>query len=757
MIRSITLNNWKTHKNTKIEFNKGTNLFIGQMGSGKSSIVDAICYALFGSFPSLQNRKIKLDEVIMFKPQKEKQAKVILELTIDQNNYRIEREIISEKTNTAKIYKNDKLFSGPKQTDVNQAVSEILNIDYNLFVKIVYGEQNELDYFLKLAPAKRKEQFDDLFGISQLDLIKDNARKVQLDVEKSAENHNNLIEQVKSQIADYDVDDINKEIELTNTKLEDTKNELMSFSFKKEELEKKYLDISKKKQIFEKITLDLKVTESKIDDLSKQIDDIEKKTNDFFNNDLLFLKEEINRLKQEFNEKQKKNFLIDTKTKDLENRCVFFKDQEQKLLIEKKKLEDSLFLLPKDQNQIIFEKELMEKEAESLQSKKLEFLSNIKELEIAISELKKGFFNCPVCDSVLTKEQITKKIEDKTNDLLKIKENLALIQLEITNNQKIKLQLKEEEEKLKENTFILQKIKKIETDDQLIKENINKINKDQETLEKKEDLSDYDLKISNILLAIDYNEKKQLVDQLLKKKQALRSQLSEEDFDEEKYNEILKELGALKSKLDSLNLQKENLQKMLLTLETNQRRYFSLLDQKEKQEQILKKLNQVSINLTHFIKATESSQKQLRTVLVDNINKILSIIWSKIYPYNDYISARLRAESDYILEVLTTQKTWIRVEGILSGGERTCAALSIRVAVALCLTKKLGLLVLDEPTHNLDQQGISMLSKVIDDDLPSLVDQIFIVTHEPQLLNAVTATKYSVLRDKENDGATVIE
>jgi predicted nucleic acid-binding Zn-ribbon protein len=97
----------------------------------------------------------------------------------------------------------------------------------------------------------------------------------------------------------------------------------MSFSFKKEELEKKYLDISKKKQIFEKITLDLKVTESKIDDLSKQIDDIEKKTNDFFNNDLLFLKEEINRLKQEFNDKQKKNFLIDTKLRLRKQMCFF--------------------------------------------------------------------------------------------------------------------------------------------------------------------------------------------------------------------------------------------------------------------------------------------------------------------------------------------------------------------------------------------------------------------------------------------------
>ena len=49
-----------------------------------------------------------------------------------------------------------------------------------------------------------------------------------------------------------------------------------------------------------------------------------------------------------------------------------------------------------------------------------------------------------------------------------------------------------------------------------------------------------------------------------------------------------------------------------------------------------------------------------------------------------------------------------------------------------------------------------MLSTVIDEDLPELVDQIFIVTHEKQLLNAVSALKFSVLRDKENDGVTEI-
>ena len=356
MIRSITLNNWKTHKNTKIEFNKGTNLFIGQMGSGKSSIVDAICYALFGSFPSLQNRKIKLDEVIMFKPQKEKQAKVILEITIDENNYRIEREIISEKTNTAKLYKNDKLIFGPKQTDVNQAVSEILNIDYNLFVKIVYGEQNELDYFLKLAPAKRKEQFDDLFGISQLDLIKDNAKKVLLDLERKKENYFSLKEQISSQIKEYDIETTNKELEEYSQQSKNLTDQISTFNLKKESLLKEYEKASLEKKSYEQKLLNLKVTEKNIEDSQKVIAEFQKNQNDFFNNPLLFLKEELLKQKQKFNEKQKHNFAIDSKRKDIENKQTFYKNQESKLLEEKKQLEDKLLKLSKDKTQIEFEK-----------------------------------------------------------------------------------------------------------------------------------------------------------------------------------------------------------------------------------------------------------------------------------------------------------------------------------------------------------------------------------------------------------------
>ena len=58
MIQSIRLQNWKSHPDSKLEFRKGTNVLVGVMGSGKSSIVDGICFGLFGTFPALFSKRI---------------------------------------------------------------------------------------------------------------------------------------------------------------------------------------------------------------------------------------------------------------------------------------------------------------------------------------------------------------------------------------------------------------------------------------------------------------------------------------------------------------------------------------------------------------------------------------------------------------------------------------------------------------------------------------------------------------------------
>ncbi len=128
MIKSIELVNWKSHSHSLINFSKGNNIFIGNMGSGKSSIMDAISYALFGKIPS----NVKISSIIKNRPKQEENALVKISFSKDNNIYTIERELklIGDKLQTtAKIYKNGSYMNAQPER-VNEDVESILGIDY---------------------------------------------------------------------------------------------------------------------------------------------------------------------------------------------------------------------------------------------------------------------------------------------------------------------------------------------------------------------------------------------------------------------------------------------------------------------------------------------------------------------------------------------------------------------------------------------------------------------------------------------------
>src|SRR3970040_1327982 len=56
MITSIELGDFLSHSETKLEFGNGVTIFVGQNGAGKSSIIDAITFALFGQHTRKSNR-----------------------------------------------------------------------------------------------------------------------------------------------------------------------------------------------------------------------------------------------------------------------------------------------------------------------------------------------------------------------------------------------------------------------------------------------------------------------------------------------------------------------------------------------------------------------------------------------------------------------------------------------------------------------------------------------------------------------------
>jgi exonuclease SbcC len=58
MIKAIELENFISHNITQLTFNQGISVFVGHNGSGKSSIIDAITFALYGQHTRKTNKNL---------------------------------------------------------------------------------------------------------------------------------------------------------------------------------------------------------------------------------------------------------------------------------------------------------------------------------------------------------------------------------------------------------------------------------------------------------------------------------------------------------------------------------------------------------------------------------------------------------------------------------------------------------------------------------------------------------------------------
>jgi len=139
------------------------------------------------------------------------------------------------------------------------------------------------------------------------------------------------------------------------------------------------------------------------------------------------------------------------------------------------------------------------------------------------------------------------------------------------------------------------------------------------------------------------------------------------------------------------------------------------------------------------------------------VNYEMNKLWPTLYPYRDFIEIKLNIEEgDYVLQLKDRAGNFINADGIASGGERSVACLALRIAFARVLAPQLRWLVLDEPTHNLDAKAVEDLALTLKTRVGELVDQVFLISHEERLEDAVTGFLYKLERDKEKDEPTKV-
>ena len=144
---------------TELKLNSNTNtLVVGTNGSGKSTMLDALCFALFGK-PYRNINKPQLVNSI-----NGKQCLVEIEFSIGSKNYKINRGI---RPGIFEIWTNGILINQDAASRDYQKYLEdnILKLNFKSFTQIVILGTASFTPFMQLPAAARREVIEDILDI----------------------------------------------------------------------------------------------------------------------------------------------------------------------------------------------------------------------------------------------------------------------------------------------------------------------------------------------------------------------------------------------------------------------------------------------------------------------------------------------------------------------------------------------------------------------------------------------------------------
>ncbi len=762
MIKSIRLINWRSHKDTCLHFRAGTNLLVGIMGAGKSSVMEAISFALFGTFPALERRKMKLENIIRHT---EEEARAELEFAWEGEEYRIERTIERSKKGagaSAKFFKNGSLVEqGP--VAVSAHVGSIIALDYDIFTRAVYSEQNNIDYFLTLDPKRRKEEIDALLGLDRFEAARasiitvinrvrgqrqaleasfsrEKLHELEASAEKSAREKAS-IEGAISRLKEAHGEQ-SKELASAQESFEKMKKERALH----EQLSRDVLRLSTEGKALARALEGKAADGASLSALETRLKKVSEERNTLAES-LKPLEGRISALSKEAGSLDwRMRQCADAKTKLAEA------ESELRTLLDRKGMEDFENLRKGVEQSVLS----MEAERKALERENAELSSTLGRLRPGLSE-------CPLCLSKLTEGGILHVKQEKGR---LISEKAARIEHLASSVRKAK----------SESLALSERIQRI----RLLEERMKSLRKDAESAaglpERKKSLEEEQARLlaerkklqdeSEPLAALgeklrqearqmkELIEKKAEADAVLKKLDEANGALSKLAFDEKKHEaararaeEMRIRAERAQSELKSANAQLKMAADMLALIQAG------LAGMKKAAEETAS-LSALEEELSIYKNALLETQLSLRASLTDAINSAMNEIWPVFYPYRNYRALRLGvSEKDYVFEV-DDGGGWRGLETIASGGERACAALALRVALAMVLTPKLGWLILDEPTHNLDSEAVALLSSALEFKVPEVVKQTFVITHDEAFMGSEFASSYRLSRDKDAGEAT---
>ena len=163
-IEIVQLENIRSHVKSTVPFTRGFNCLVGGLGTGKSSVLYAVDFALFGE-PLGRSFEYLLREG-------EESGKVTVQFAQNGQTYKLIRGLkrrgkgIGQDFEELKLFEDEKLIASMKTEAIAEQFKAITGLDKELYREIIWVRQEHLKELLDATPRERQRRLDELFGLS---------------------------------------------------------------------------------------------------------------------------------------------------------------------------------------------------------------------------------------------------------------------------------------------------------------------------------------------------------------------------------------------------------------------------------------------------------------------------------------------------------------------------------------------------------------------------------------------------------------
>ena len=722
ILKKVIIENIRSHEYLEFEpASIGVTAISGENGAGKSTIVDAFSWSLFGTrLHGLRNKNYIREGV----DAKEKTVQVTSYIRVGNTDFMIKRKITSnEGACECKVFSyNEEIGdwefeSGPAVTHAESFIRSILNIDEKGFLSSVFIQQKQVDQIVSASPTERGQVIEKLIGVSAITESTKLAREESRALQRAAD-----IIQPGS--------------------LEDEKAKVDEFKIKVTTAKDNLKEVEETLKTLEQELVVLRATEQAETELQNHLDSLNTSLDNVKKDDS-YLKENLKNYTKIL--KDNSEISIDYKLKEIiEEELSESLEKEKAIQNELNNINiqitryASLFeeTLNYDEIKAAYDEitdnynNLMNKKSvldEALMGLKVKVKSVKQHLEL----LKSGAAECPVCGHpILNPEEEFKKHTEEQNENKKefkqIKEELTELEKAISKISNDKTQYEALLEKATEQVNSVDDFKKAKENKQTKEAELNSI---QLVINKnREQLADINANEKHRDLINTAKEQVTISEQRLKDNKKERARLEKEIstlnvLPKSTYKVLLNNLKEKEDLLVKTNIQKASLDgELKLIVEQAKQAVQDYKRCKEASENYERLHNQITImNLTNqsLIKFKEQRIKNSIPELTDIASEILAR-----FTDNKFTQLIL---TDKFETFVITENNVKRPVSQLSGGELSAAAIALRLAIALFLNNgQQHLLILDEVLTAMSSDR----SQLILETITSLTNaQIILIAH----------------------------